>query len=71
MEKYFPEDRIILTGNPVRQDLLDKIGSKEEAIKYFNLIFTPKHLYDPFVYAVFAYILSVFLYGKRTSFLQK
>ncbi len=37
MEKYFPKDKIILTGNPVRQDLLDKIGSKAEAIKHFEL----------------------------------
>ena len=37
MEKYFPKEKIILTGNPVRQDLLEKIGSKEEAIKHFKL----------------------------------
>jgi UDP-N-acetylglucosamine--N-acetylmuramyl-(pentapeptide) pyrophosphoryl-undecaprenol N-acetylglucosamine transferase len=37
MEKYFPSNSIILTGNPVRQDLLDKIGNREEAIKHFNL----------------------------------
>jgi UDP-N-acetylglucosamine--N-acetylmuramyl-(pentapeptide) pyrophosphoryl-undecaprenol N-acetylglucosamine transferase len=37
MEKYFPKDKIILTGNPVRQDLLDKIGNREEAIKHFGL----------------------------------
>jgi UDP-N-acetylglucosamine--N-acetylmuramyl-(pentapeptide) pyrophosphoryl-undecaprenol N-acetylglucosamine transferase len=37
MEKYFPKDKIIVTGNPVRQDLLDKIGSKTEAIKHFEL----------------------------------
>ena len=37
MEKYFPKDKIILTGNPVRQDLLDKIGSKTEAITHFEL----------------------------------
>ena len=37
MEKYFPKEKIILTGNPVRQDLLDKIGSREEAISHFNL----------------------------------
>ncbi len=37
MEKYFPKDKIILTGNPVRQDLLNKIGRKEEAIKHFEL----------------------------------
>lgn len=37
MEKYFPEDKIIITGNPIRQDLLDKIGSKEEGAEHFNL----------------------------------
>lgn len=37
MEKYFPKDKILLTGNPVRQDLLDKIGNREEAIQYFDL----------------------------------
>ena len=37
MEKYFPKEKILLTGNPVRQDLLDKIGSRDEAIKYFDL----------------------------------
>lgn len=37
MEKYFPKEKIMLTGNPVRQDLLDKIGSKNEAIKHFSL----------------------------------
>jgi len=37
MDKYFPKDKIILTGNPVRQDLLNKIGRKEEAIKHFEL----------------------------------
>lgn len=37
MDKYFPKDKILLTGNPVRQDLLDKIGSKEEALLHFEL----------------------------------
>ncbi|MCG8411427.1 MAG: undecaprenyldiphospho-muramoylpentapeptide beta-N-acetylglucosaminyltransferase [Bacteroidales bacterium] len=37
MEKYFPKNKIILTGNPVRQDLLDKITNREEALKYFKL----------------------------------
>lgn len=37
MEKYFPKEKIILTGNPVRQDLLNKIDSREEAIKHFDL----------------------------------
>lgn len=42
MEKYFPKEKIILTGNPVRQDLLNKIGSREEAIKHFNLEYSKK-----------------------------
>lgn len=37
MEKYFPKEKIMLTGNPVRQDLLDKIGNKQEGIKHFDL----------------------------------
>ena len=34
MECFFPKEKIILTGNPVRQNLTS--GTKEEAIKYFN-----------------------------------
>jgi UDP-N-acetylglucosamine--N-acetylmuramyl-(pentapeptide) pyrophosphoryl-undecaprenol N-acetylglucosamine transferase len=34
MERFFPKDKIILTGNPVRQNLTT--GTKEEAIRYFN-----------------------------------
>ena len=34
MERFFPKEKIILTGNPVRQNLTS--GSKEEALKYFN-----------------------------------
>ncbi len=37
MERFFPKDKIILTGNPVRQNLLDVKVSKEEAIKSFSL----------------------------------
>ena len=37
MERFFPADKIILTGNPVRQALLDTKNSKEEAIKTFGL----------------------------------
>lgn len=37
MEKYFPKEKIIKTGNPVRQsfDNIDKL--KDEAVKYFGL----------------------------------
>ena len=34
MERFFPKEKIILTGNPVRQNLTS--GTKEEAIQYFN-----------------------------------
>ncbi len=34
MERFFPADRIILTGNPVRQNLLT--GTKQEALKEFG-----------------------------------
>ncbi|MDP4225733.1 MAG: undecaprenyldiphospho-muramoylpentapeptide beta-N-acetylglucosaminyltransferase [Bacteroidota bacterium] len=37
MEKYFPADKIILTGNPVRQDVVVIEGKKEEALAYFGL----------------------------------
>lgn len=37
MERFFPADKIILTGNPVRQALLDAKVSREEALKSFGL----------------------------------
>ena len=37
MDRFFPADRIIYTGNPVRQNLLEGIDKKEEAYKHFNL----------------------------------
>ena len=36
LERFFPKDKMILTGNPVRQDLIEA-ANKEEAIAYFNL----------------------------------
>lgn len=35
MERYFPSNKIILTGNPVRQDLKDLNKKREEALEYF------------------------------------
>ena len=37
MERFFPKEKIILTGNPVRQNLTS--GTKEEALKYINETF--------------------------------
>ncbi|NHM04445.1 undecaprenyldiphospho-muramoylpentapeptide beta-N-acetylglucosaminyltransferase [Flavobacterium celericrescens] len=36
LERFFPKDKMILTGNPVRQDLINE-ASKSEAISYFKL----------------------------------
>lgn len=38
LERFFSANKIIKTGNPVRQDLLDISSKREEAIKYFNLV---------------------------------
>ncbi len=37
MERFFPAEKIMLTGNPVRQGLLNNQKPKEEAIKTFGL----------------------------------
>ncbi len=38
MDAYFPANKIVLTGNPVREDLQDITGKREEALKHFNLV---------------------------------
>lgn len=37
MEKFFPAEKIIMTGNPVRQNLLNHSIAREDAVKYFGL----------------------------------
>jgi len=37
MEKFFPADKIILTGNPVRQDLFSIAPKTKEAYQFFDL----------------------------------
>ncbi len=37
MERFFPSEKIIKTGNPVREDILQVEGKKAEAAKYFGL----------------------------------
>ena len=37
MERFFPAEKIVKTGNPVRQNLLDTTLSKEEALQQFGL----------------------------------
>ena len=37
MEQFFPSEKLKLTGNPVRQDLLDISDKRAEAISFFKL----------------------------------
>lgn len=37
LERFFPKEKMILTGNPIRQDLIDIDSKRHEAIQYFNL----------------------------------
>jgi len=37
MDKYFPEEKILITGNPVREDLEENDDKISEALEYFNL----------------------------------
>jgi len=38
MDRFFPANKIVVTGNPVRIDLLMNLDKKVEAIKHFNLL---------------------------------
>jgi UDP-N-acetylglucosamine--N-acetylmuramyl-(pentapeptide) pyrophosphoryl-undecaprenol N-acetylglucosamine transferase len=37
MEKFFPAEKIMVTGNPVRKSIVHSTATKAEAIKYFGL----------------------------------
>ena len=37
MERFFPKEKLLLTGNPVRQSLLDTTISREDAVRSFGL----------------------------------
>ncbi len=37
MEKYFPKEKILITGNPVRKEIVDQKGKRKDAITYFQL----------------------------------
>ena len=37
MEKFFPSEKIKLTGNPVRQDLIDIDSKREEGLAFYKL----------------------------------
>jgi len=37
MDKYFPKDKILLTGNPVRQDIKNLSAKRERGLEHFGL----------------------------------
>lgn len=37
LERFFPKHKIVLTGNPVRQDIVDVQNKRNEAIQHYNL----------------------------------
>lgn len=37
MERFFPQERIVVTGNPIRSQLLDKKKTRKEALASFGL----------------------------------
>jgi len=42
MERFFPAEKIILTGNPVRKNLLTNVSSREEAQLHFGIAGTTR-----------------------------
>lgn len=37
MDRYFPKERIVFTGNPVRKDIINVSAKRAEALKHFDL----------------------------------
>lgn len=44
LERFFPKEKMILTGNPVRQDLIEITSKRAEALSHFKLDSTKKTL---------------------------
>ncbi len=44
LERFFPKEKLHFTGNPVRQDLMEVVSKKEEAITHFKLDTSKKTL---------------------------
>ncbi len=44
MEKYFPESKIVFTGNPVRKDIIDLDSKREKGNNHFGLSDTERTL---------------------------
>lgn len=37
LERFFPAEKIVVTGNPVREEVVQIEGKKDEALQFFNL----------------------------------
>jgi UDP-N-acetylglucosamine--N-acetylmuramyl-(pentapeptide) pyrophosphoryl-undecaprenol N-acetylglucosamine transferase len=37
MEKFFPAEKIMITGNPVRRAIVNSVATRDEALKFFEL----------------------------------
>ncbi len=37
MEKFFPKDKLVLTGNPIRKNVIEIDGKRDQALHYFEL----------------------------------
>ena len=46
MDKYFPKEKIVLTGNPVRNDIIDVDKKRDQALKFFGLDSKKKTLFS-------------------------
>lgn len=42
MERFFPKEKLMLTGNPTRQDLYDVKTKRQQALEFFGLNLTQK-----------------------------
>jgi UDP-N-acetylglucosamine--N-acetylmuramyl-(pentapeptide) pyrophosphoryl-undecaprenol N-acetylglucosamine transferase len=48
MDRFFPKEKIVLTGNPVRQDLLQAPAAIKEALAHFDFSLDASGDYDSF-----------------------
>ena len=44
MQQFFPPEKIVMTGNPIRQNIVGESISREDAVRFFNLDPTKKTL---------------------------
>ena len=45
LDKFFPKDKIVLTGNPVRSDIINVTAKRDEGLSHFDLEGTKKTIF--------------------------